>query len=167
MAQHRPGNRKLRLLALPLALLSAAGCGGTKVTRIDHDQTVDLSGQWNDSDSRMVSEEMIKDCLSQAWLRRNASSMESGWLRAVPVARRGWASVAAPRRSFLAIRRSSGRRGRADPVRKRAGMAPSKLPDRRENKFFNRVISVVPGVIDNEIPLAPSRLPRNHPLPGE
>ncbi|MGH2569885.1 MAG: penicillin-binding protein activator LpoB [bacterium] len=71
MARHRPGTRKLRLLALPLALLSAAGCGGTKVTRIDSDQTVDLSGQWNDSDSRMVSEEMIRDCLNQGWLRRH------------------------------------------------------------------------------------------------
>jgi len=62
---------RLWLLALPLVPLLAAGCGGTKVTRIESDKTVDLSGKWNDSDSRMVSEEMIRDCLGQAWLRRH------------------------------------------------------------------------------------------------
>jgi uncharacterized protein (TIGR02722 family) len=71
MARPRGRIRQLRLLALGLVPLSAAGCGGTKVTRVDHDKTVDLSGQWNDSDSRMVSEEMIRDCLNQQWLRRH------------------------------------------------------------------------------------------------
>lgn len=62
---------RLWILVLALAPLCLAGCGGTKVTRIDSDQTVDLSGKWNDTDSRMVSEEMIRDCLNQAWLRRH------------------------------------------------------------------------------------------------
>jgi uncharacterized protein (TIGR02722 family) len=31
---------------------------------------MDLSGRWNDTDSRLVSEEMIKDALSQRWLYR-------------------------------------------------------------------------------------------------
>ncbi|HET6347966.1 MAG TPA: penicillin-binding protein activator LpoB [Candidatus Krumholzibacteria bacterium] len=44
-----------------------AGCGGTKVQRIDPNETVDLSGRWNDTDSRLVSEEMISDCLSRPW----------------------------------------------------------------------------------------------------
>jgi penicillin-binding protein activator len=44
-----------------------AGCT-TKVTRISADSTVDLSGRWNDTDSRLVAEEMIKDCLGQRWL---------------------------------------------------------------------------------------------------
>jgi uncharacterized protein (TIGR02722 family) len=43
-----------------------AGCG-TKVTRIDVDETVDLSGAWNDTDSRLVAEEMIADALSHPW----------------------------------------------------------------------------------------------------
>ena len=46
---------------------SSAGCG-TKVTRLDVDKTVDLSGRWNDTDARMVAEEMIKDCLAGNWL---------------------------------------------------------------------------------------------------
>jgi uncharacterized protein (TIGR02722 family) len=43
-----------------------AGCG-TKVTRIDANETVDLSGSWNDTDSRLVAEEMITDALSHPW----------------------------------------------------------------------------------------------------
>lgn len=44
------------------------GCSSIKVTRTPLEKTVDLSGKWNDSDSRMVSEEMIKDCMDRAWL---------------------------------------------------------------------------------------------------
>jgi PBP1b-binding outer membrane lipoprotein LpoB len=42
-------------------------CGGGKVTRIGVEETVDLSGEWNDTDSRLVAEAMIGDCLSRAW----------------------------------------------------------------------------------------------------
>ena len=52
--------------AVVLSSLLIAGCG-TKVTRIDVDETVDLSGAWNDTDSRLVAEEMISDALSHPW----------------------------------------------------------------------------------------------------
>jgi uncharacterized protein (TIGR02722 family) len=52
--------------AVIFASLLLAGCG-TKVTRIDVDETVDLSGAWNDTDSRLVAEEMISDALSHPW----------------------------------------------------------------------------------------------------
>jgi len=52
--------------AVILASLLLAGCS-TKVTRIDADETVDLSGAWNDTDSRLVAEEMISDALSHPW----------------------------------------------------------------------------------------------------
>ena len=45
-----------------------AGCASTSVERVGVDETVDLSGRWNDSDSRMVSEEMIGDVLSRPWI---------------------------------------------------------------------------------------------------
>lgn len=49
------------------ALLSA--CSTTpKVDRIASDTTTDLSGDWNDTDSRLVSEEMINDLLSHPWI---------------------------------------------------------------------------------------------------
>lgn len=52
--------------AIILSGLLIAGCD-TKVTRIDVDETVDLSGAWNDTDSRLVAEEMITDALSHPW----------------------------------------------------------------------------------------------------
>jgi len=54
-----------------LLILAAAGCGGsTQVSRIDPGETVDLSGYWNDTDSRLVAEEMISDALGSPWIRQ-------------------------------------------------------------------------------------------------
>ena len=39
-----------------------------KVTRIDNTEVTDLSGRWNDTDSRQISAEMITSCLSSPWL---------------------------------------------------------------------------------------------------
>src|SRR5678815_2557550 len=59
------------------AAVMLAGCSGaTKVERIDPNATVDLSGTWNDTDSRLVSEEMVEDCLNQAWLRTHLTERE-------------------------------------------------------------------------------------------
>lgn len=61
--------RHLTLVAtVAIAPLLLQGCGGTKVTRVDPDTTIDLSGRWNDSDSRLVSEEMVADCLGKPWV---------------------------------------------------------------------------------------------------
>lgn len=57
-------SKKVLLLIVPLLI---AGCT-TKVTRVQSDSTIDITGKWNDTDSRLVAEEMIKDCLSQRWL---------------------------------------------------------------------------------------------------
>jgi uncharacterized protein (TIGR02722 family) len=40
------------------------------VERVDVGKTTDLSGRWDDTDSRLVSEEMIKDVLSRPWIDR-------------------------------------------------------------------------------------------------
>jgi len=50
-----------------LFLVACGGGGGKKVSRIDPNAVVDLSGRWNDTDSRLVADEMIKDCLSRPW----------------------------------------------------------------------------------------------------
>ena len=52
--------------AVILSSLLVAGCS-TQVTRMDVDETIDLSGNWNDTDSRLVAEEMISDALSHPW----------------------------------------------------------------------------------------------------
>jgi hypothetical protein len=57
------------LLAL-LATFLMAGCASVKVDRMEADETVDLSGRWNDTDSRLVAEEMIRDSLSRPWIDR-------------------------------------------------------------------------------------------------
>jgi uncharacterized protein (TIGR02722 family) len=51
-----------------LALAALSACA-TKVERLDNSKPVDLSGGWNDTDSRLVSQEMIQDSLSRAWLQ--------------------------------------------------------------------------------------------------
>jgi len=64
--------KMLRVMLCVVLPLTIIGCGGgqTKVARVDSSSTMDLSGRWNDTDSRLVSEEMIKDALSQRWLLR-------------------------------------------------------------------------------------------------
>lgn len=59
---------RLCVCVLGISLLVITGCASTKVERIGVDETVDLSGRWNDSDSRMVSEEMVADVLSRSWV---------------------------------------------------------------------------------------------------
>ncbi len=57
---------RLSLVLALIATIAMSACA-TKVERIDADEVKDLSGQWNDTDSRLVSEEMIADLLSRPW----------------------------------------------------------------------------------------------------
>lgn len=57
------------LLLMIFTLLAA--CGPTqKVERVSPDTTTDLSGRWNDTDARLVADNMIKDVLGSPWLER-------------------------------------------------------------------------------------------------
>ena len=47
--------------------LLLGGCATTRVDRIDVEEVKDLSGRWNDTDSRLVSQEMVRDCLNRPW----------------------------------------------------------------------------------------------------
>ncbi|MEE0876397.1 MAG: penicillin-binding protein activator LpoB [Fibrobacteraceae bacterium] len=58
-----------------LAFLVACGGGGKKVSRIDASSTTDLSGKWNDTDSRLVADEMINDCLNRPWYSKMAQDL--------------------------------------------------------------------------------------------
>ena len=58
-----------RILLLILIAVLIIGCGAKReVTRLDPEMTTDLSGKWNDTDARLVAEEMVTDCLSRPWL---------------------------------------------------------------------------------------------------
>jgi hypothetical protein len=61
--------KKIQLLSFAafLVLASFSACTTRKVERIDPSQQTDLSGRWNDTDSRLVSNEMISDCMSRPW----------------------------------------------------------------------------------------------------
>ena len=60
----------LRLFVLMAAMTALVACsgGGKKVTRIE--SVTDLSGKWNDTDSRLVAEEMIQDCIARPWYNK-------------------------------------------------------------------------------------------------
>jgi len=57
-------------LVLGVVVVAAlSGCGsGTSVTRVDSGVVTDLSGRWNDTDSRMVAETMVKEAVGSPWL---------------------------------------------------------------------------------------------------
>lgn len=51
-----------------VATLTVTACSSKrKVSRIDPSEQTDLSGRWNDTDSRLVSNEMINDALTKPW----------------------------------------------------------------------------------------------------
>ena len=58
-----------RLSSAVLAAILVAGCAsGPKIQRMDANTVTDVSGRWNDTDSRLVAEEMIQDSLSRPWI---------------------------------------------------------------------------------------------------
>ncbi|MEO9475626.1 MAG: penicillin-binding protein activator LpoB [Cyclobacteriaceae bacterium] len=64
-------NLSIVLIAI---MISVTSCKRT-VTRVSPDQQIDLSGRWNDSDSKMVAEEMTKDVLNRPWREDFAGAM--------------------------------------------------------------------------------------------
>lgn len=59
---------------LPLtAILLFSSCS-RKVTRIDPAEQVDISGRWNNTDSRLVAEDMTKTILGARWLTDHMSA---------------------------------------------------------------------------------------------
>ena len=63
------------LLSAVLGLLTLISCGKEKrVTRVDPDVVTDLSGRWNDTDSKLVAEAMMKEMVSRPWLEKFTGS---------------------------------------------------------------------------------------------
>lgn len=60
---------KYLALSLFMCTLIFSGCGPSQqVSRVAADTQTDLSGRWNDTDARLVAEEMISDAVSKPWL---------------------------------------------------------------------------------------------------
>lgn len=56
-----------------IAIFLLTSCS-KQVTRIDVNERKDLSGKWNDTDSKMVAEEMLQDCLAKPWYQTKYAS---------------------------------------------------------------------------------------------
>lgn len=70
MGRTKEGARAQIAVMLGVVVVAAlSGCGsGTSVTRVDSGVVTDLSGRWNDTDSRMVAEAMVKEAVGSPWL---------------------------------------------------------------------------------------------------
>ncbi|RLD37132.1 MAG: penicillin-binding protein activator LpoB [Bacteroidetes bacterium] len=57
------------MLGIAALMIFASGCSSQKkVTRVSPDEQIDLSGRWNDTDSRLTADAMISQSLTEAWL---------------------------------------------------------------------------------------------------
>ena len=67
--------KKLFLVVAAFVIISeiSVSCS-RKVTRIDPSQQIDLSGRWNNTDSRLTAEEMIDTILKDKWIRDHQES---------------------------------------------------------------------------------------------
>ena len=61
------------LAVLALTAIGSA-CSQKRVERIDPNSITDLSGRWNDADSRLVADALIKQSLDDKWSRSYAAS---------------------------------------------------------------------------------------------
>lgn len=68
-----PRNPASLLIPLVLAVtIGALGCSHKQVSRIDPSAVTDLSGRWNDTDSRLVANALITQALEAPWARAYA-----------------------------------------------------------------------------------------------
>jgi uncharacterized protein (TIGR02722 family) len=59
----------LRLAGLFAVVVLVGGCASRpQVNRTSSDEMIDVSGYWNDTDSQLVSIEMVDDSLSRVWI---------------------------------------------------------------------------------------------------
>jgi penicillin-binding protein activator len=66
---------RVRIGLMALSLVALVGCAQeTRITRIESGVVTDLSGRWNDTDSRIVAESMVKEALEYQWLNNFSSS---------------------------------------------------------------------------------------------
>lgn len=65
---YQMSTRCLQIVSAGFLSVVLSACASTpKITRTAVDEQIDLSGNWNDTDSRLVSEEMIRDALNRPW----------------------------------------------------------------------------------------------------
>lgn len=55
-------------LLLAAVALAAVGCSSTTVTRVPTDETIDLSGRWNDTDSQQAAQALVDQSMATPWV---------------------------------------------------------------------------------------------------
>jgi penicillin-binding protein activator len=63
-----------RVAALGVAAFTLAACNNKRVSRVDPGSVTDLSGKWNDVDSKLVANALIEQSLNGAWSGNFAAS---------------------------------------------------------------------------------------------
>lgn len=63
----------MRKIIISVMLFAAGALGiscssAPKVTRVDVEEQIDITGRWNDTDAQLAAEEMIADCTAKPWL---------------------------------------------------------------------------------------------------
>jgi hypothetical protein len=58
---------RLAALIFSVFIFSIFSCGPARVQRVNPDEVIDLSGRWNDTDSRITAEKMVRDLEAHSW----------------------------------------------------------------------------------------------------
>lgn len=73
----RRGGRTFAAAVAAFALVTLAACNNKRVARIEPTSVTDLSGRWNDTDSRLVAGALVEQAMADGWLSR-ASATRGG-----------------------------------------------------------------------------------------
>ena len=66
-------NNTIKLFAALALAISVSNCGAPKVERVSDTTVTDLSGRWNETDSRLTAEEITAELMDHAWYSTFAS----------------------------------------------------------------------------------------------
>lgn len=61
-------NKLFTVAAMAVSAIVITSCASRQVTRVNTDQAIDISGSWNNTDSRMVAQELTGNILNAAWI---------------------------------------------------------------------------------------------------
>ena len=61
-------NKLFTVAAMAVSAIVITSCASRQVTRVNTDQTIDISGSWNNTDSRMVAQELTGNILNAGWI---------------------------------------------------------------------------------------------------
>jgi uncharacterized protein (TIGR02722 family) len=66
--------RSVHAALLGALVLAPLACASRKISRVDPSDVTDLSPRWNDTDSRLVANQLIEQTLSAPWAKRYAET---------------------------------------------------------------------------------------------